>query len=114
MVLRRDGACVEVQHQRYRGCVLGTHADEDVASGAWLPSWELLAISDGAIENVDWAAPDMAVLKARGVASAVGEDVEWSEPGGDSGNTGVEVYGVLNGKGPESGVCNFRPMNGGV
>jgi hypothetical protein len=59
----RNGSGFKIQDQRDGGGMMFAQAHVGMASGGRFPAREFLAILHGFIEDIDWAAPDIAVLK---------------------------------------------------
>jgi hypothetical protein len=60
----------------------------------------LLSISNGLVEHVDWATPNMQVMKFALLPASLSEDICWRETGGMMGNVIDQKDGVLNSHGP--------------
>ena len=54
--------------------------------GAWMPAWNLLAIGDGFVEDINWAPEDVQVMKGVDGVSETTEDVRWGEASVGVGN----------------------------
>ena len=63
MELRSDGSSVEAQNEGDSGGMLRAHANEDLSLRAGLPAWQLLAVRDLLVEDVNGAPPHVKVLK---------------------------------------------------
>ena len=63
MVLRCDGTCSRVEHQRDGAGMIRAKTHEDFTVGPGHPAGKLLAIREGLVKHVNWTPPHMEVMK---------------------------------------------------
>ena len=112
--LTGDLSGLEIQYQR-NSMTLGdavSHVHGSMTSG--LPPWDASSIGETAVEDVDWATPDMKVLKLGGAPSLPAEQLKWTSSTVFSWDPIENVHSVLESKRPKADVSDIGPMNGRV
>jgi hypothetical protein len=79
MELRCDVASFEIENQRNSTGVAITRSEVHRTLGTRLPSWDLLASRDAAVENVNRTTPYMQISKLGLRPAGPGEDVDRRE-----------------------------------
>ena len=74
MKLGSDGSSVKAQNEGDSGGMLRAHANENLSLRAGLPAWQLLAICDLLVEDVNRTPPHVKVLELRVGPASLGED----------------------------------------
>jgi hypothetical protein len=80
----------------------------------WLPAWNLLAICDGFIKDVDGASKNMHVVERIDGVSEPTEDVRRREAGVGIRNMVVQKDGMLHSHRPKLRISHIGPVNGSV
>jgi hypothetical protein len=99
MILGGNTPSLEIQDERDITTMMGTVAQEESATRAWLPPRELLSLLKNGIEHINWASPHVKIPKLVTGSHRPSEQIR---------RTGAKVIGkgiiqitsVINGHGP--------------